>query len=36
VCWTVGIGGAGCIRPGMGLVGFPPFVVGRPSRRLGG
>jgi hypothetical protein len=36
VCWTVGIGGVGCIRPGMGLAVFPHFVGGRPSRRLGG
>jgi hypothetical protein len=36
VCGTVGIRGAECIRPGMGLVGFSHFVGGRPSGRRGG
>jgi hypothetical protein len=34
VCGIGGVGGAGCVRPDMGLVGFPYFVGGRsPCRR---
>jgi hypothetical protein len=35
VCGIGGVGGAGCVRPDMGLVGFLYFLGGRSPRRCG-